>query len=191
MGRWQGACTIPPPFLTVLCACQPLPAHLLPCWPPACAALLLAALLHLASSFLLAVDQPSAPLSAITAPASSAPPTFPTPVSLATPAAGRWAGEATSAHHSAAPEPAPLNASTLQLPDGRGRSRHPTFYCAFPCPSNASNLQLPDGREATSIHVEARIQPPSPGQGLWAAFWLAPVDTAGYGLWPSSGEVGG
>ncbi len=38
------------------------------------------------------------------------------------------------------------------------------------------------------MRVEARIQVPQPGQGLWAAFWLSPLNFS-YGGWPLSGEV--
>lgn len=49
-------------------------------------------------------------------------------------------------------------------------------------------MQLPDGATLGSLHVEARIQVPSPGQGLWAAFWMSPPSMM-YGGWPQSGEI--
>ena len=51
-----------------------------------------------------------------------------------------------------------------------------------------ARLQLPDGTELESLTVEARIQAPAPGKGLWGAFWAFPVD-AKYGRWPASGQV--
>jgi hypothetical protein len=49
-------------------------------------------------------------------------------------------------------------------------------------------MALPDGSTAGSVHVEASIQVPTPGQGLWPQFWLAPLEDT-YGAWPASGEI--
>lgn len=38
------------------------------------------------------------------------------------------------------------------------------------------------------MHVEASIQVPQGGPGLWAALWLQPAEDK-YGGWPMSGEV--
>ena len=51
-------------------------------------------------------------------------------------------------------------------------------------------MQLPDGSTVAGLHVEASIQVPQPGQGLWGAFWMLPAELK-YGGWPASGEVRG
>jgi hypothetical protein len=38
------------------------------------------------------------------------------------------------------------------------------------CPMLPACLQLPDGTELESLTIEARIQAPAPGKGLWGAF---------------------
>ncbi|KAL4855257.1 Protein DETOXIFICATION 1 [Chlorella vulgaris] len=49
-------------------------------------------------------------------------------------------------------------------------------------------MSLDDGTTFSTVHVEASVQLPAPGQGLWPAFWLLPsVNT--YGDWPASGEI--
>lgn len=48
---------------------------------------------------------------------------------------------------------------------------------------------MPDGGTVGTVHVEARLQAAGPGQGLWSAFWLAPVDKKYGSEWPLSGEV--
>eukprot|EP00887_Chlorella_sp_A99_P003145 scaffold9.g3145.t1 len=45
-----------------------------------------------------------------------------------------------------------------------------------------------DGTVYSTIHIEASIQVPGAGQGLWPAFWMFPVDLT-YGPWPASGEI--
>lgn len=50
-------------------------------------------------------------------------------------------------------------------------------------------MRLADGRTAQTIHVEARVQAPEAGEGLWPAVWLTPLDGSKYGAWPASGEV--
>lgn len=49
-------------------------------------------------------------------------------------------------------------------------------------------MQLEDGTTFASLHVEARMQLPTPGQGLWPAFWMFPTEPT-YGEWAASGEV--
>jgi beta-glucanase (GH16 family) len=49
-------------------------------------------------------------------------------------------------------------------------------------------MPLPGGGTVRSLHVEARIEVPPGGPGLWAAFWMQAVDDK-YGGWPASGEV--
>lgn len=49
-------------------------------------------------------------------------------------------------------------------------------------------MQLPSGGTAASVHVEASIQVPQGGPGLWAALWLQPAEDK-YGGWPMSGEI--
>lgn len=49
-------------------------------------------------------------------------------------------------------------------------------------------MQLADGTTFTSVHVEARMQLPDPGQGLWPAFWMFPTELK-YGVWAASGEI--
>jgi hypothetical protein len=45
-----------------------------------------------------------------------------------------------------------------------------------------------DGTTFSNVHIEARMQLPQPGQGLWPAFWLFPTDLT-YGKWAASGEI--
>ncbi|EFN59705.1 hypothetical protein CHLNCDRAFT_133261 [Chlorella variabilis] len=49
-------------------------------------------------------------------------------------------------------------------------------------------MQLEDGTTFASLHVEARMQLPTPGQGLWPAFWMFPTEPT-YGEWAASGEI--
>jgi hypothetical protein len=58
----------------------------------------------------------------------------------------------------------------------------------FPASCLPACLQLPDGTELESVTIEARIQAPAPGKGLWGAFWAFPVN-AKHGRWPASGQV--
>ena len=51
-----------------------------------------------------------------------------------------------------------------------------------------SRAQLEDGSTYSTVHVEASVQVPAPGQGLWPAFWMMPA-VQEYGNWPASGEV--
>ena len=70
-----------------------------------------------------------------------------------------------------------------QLPD------LPCLACLLPPPSPPTHtLQLKDGTTFASVHIEARMQLPQPGQGLWPAFWLFPTDLV-YGKWAASGEI--
>ena len=56
------------------------------------------------------------------------------------------------------------------------------------CPPGPCLLQLKDGTTFSSVHIEARMQLPEPGQGLWPAFWLFPTELT-YGKWAASGEI--
>jgi beta-glucanase (GH16 family) len=38
------------------------------------------------------------------------------------------------------------------------------------------------------VRIEAKIQLPAGGKGIWPAFWMLPKTTA-YGVWPRSGEI--
>ncbi|PSC76960.1 (1-3)-beta-glucanase [Micractinium conductrix] len=49
-------------------------------------------------------------------------------------------------------------------------------------------MPLPGGGTTRSVHVEARMTAPPGGAGLWAAFWMQPVEEK-YGGWPASGEI--
>lgn len=49
-------------------------------------------------------------------------------------------------------------------------------------------MQLEDGTSFKSVHIEARMRLPEPGQGLWPAFWMFPTELA-YGKWAASGEI--
>ena len=49
-------------------------------------------------------------------------------------------------------------------------------------------MQLQDGTTFSSVHIEARVQLPPPGQALWPAFWLFPSELY-YGKWAASGEI--
>lgn len=44
-----------------------------------------------------------------------------------------------------------------------------------PTASFYPGMRLSDGTGFASIHVEARLQLPAPGQGLWPAFWMFPT----------------
>lgn len=49
---------------------------------------------------------------------------------------------------------------------------------------------MPDGTTLDSVHVEAKVKVPQPGQGLWSSLILSPLQEK-YGGWPASGEVSG
>lgn len=48
-------------------------------------------------------------------------------------------------------------------------------------------MQMPDGRKVQRVFVQARVQVPKGGAGLWSAVWMAPVNASSN--WPASGEI--
>ncbi|GAB4822324.1 hypothetical protein N2152v2_009370 [Parachlorella kessleri] len=77
-----------------------------------------------------------------------------------------------------------LYITALRSPGGAYTSgRINTLGNAAFCPGMVAG-----GYNYTTIHVEARVQVPSPGQGIWPALWMFPVDLK-YGAWAASGEV--
>ncbi|KAI8106822.1 hypothetical protein M9434_001476 [Picochlorum sp. BPE23] len=45
-----------------------------------------------------------------------------------------------------------------------------------------------DGTQWNTVRIEASLKAPRPTVGLWAAYWMLPIDMR-YGVWASSGEI--